>query len=73
MGAEESKQIDTSGNVNNNVILEGPIDVNHDKITILLSIMLIIQIISFGMKIFSTFRHSVKKRYVNQAPNQQQI
>ena len=74
MGQSQSDQkaVDTTGTVNNNVVLEGPIEVEHSEVVILLTIITIILIVRFVLEICLTFRHSIKSKYIKKQGQQQQ-
>lgn len=59
------KGADSTGVVNNNVTLDGPIDVQSLEIIVLLTIICIIKIIEFVYFIYNAHQKKNKKRILN--------
>lgn len=68
MGASESKKehktVDTTGNVNNNLVIGGQVDVFSIEIIVLLGIICIIKTIELIYFLYSKNYHRMKKRIV---------
>lgn len=68
MGASESKEehktVDTTGNVNNNVVIGGQVDVFSIEVVVLLGIICIIKMIELIYFVYSKIYHRMKKRIV---------
>lgn len=60
---EESKTIDTTGNVNNNVVIEQSVPIHNDELVNILYTILIIKIIELVYIIFKAYQRSQKKKY----------
>lgn len=59
------KAVDTNGNVNNNLVFEGPVDFQSIEILTMLGIICAIKIIEVLYLAFNAYRKSLKKRYSN--------
>lgn len=66
MGSSESKEehktVDTTGNVNNNLVIGGEVDVFSIEIVILLGIICAIKIIEFVYFLYNQKYKKIKKR-----------
>jgi hypothetical protein len=69
MGGSESKTIETDGAVNNNLVISEPVALQSELLWMIL-IILILQIIQAVVKITNLYRHSIKKKYINNVQNQ---
>lgn len=58
------KGVDSTGVVNNNLQLEGPIDVHNLEIIILLFIMCILKIVEFAFFLYGQHQRKHKKRMI---------
>lgn len=68
------KTVDTTGTVNNNVIVSnvtGEVDVFSIEIVALLGIICILKIIEFIYFIYNRYYRRMKKRFVDQVPQRQ--
>lgn len=67
MGSSESKSeektVDATGNVNNNVVIGGRVDIYSLDIIILLGIICILKIIEFVYFIYNKHYKKMKKRF----------
>lgn len=72
MGTSESKHeektVDATGNVNNNVVIGGPVDVYSLDIVILLGIICFLKITEFIYFIYTKHYRNMKKRINQQLP-----
>lgn len=59
---EEHKQIDATGNVNNNVIIGGEVDVFSVEIVVLLGIICIIKMIEIVYFLYTRCYHRMKRQ-----------
>lgn len=59
------KGVDSTGVVNNNVQLEGPIDIHSIEIIVLLSIICILKCIEFAFFLYSHHQKKHKKRVLS--------
>lgn len=71
MGGGESKQnleksIDTTGTVNNSVIVDNEVPIVSKEIVILLSALLIIQLMQMCLHIYAQYTKKLKKKYTSQ-------
>lgn len=72
---EEHKDIDTSGNVNNNVIIQQEAHDIHDqlltnnKLLIATYFLIALELIKFLMYIYVNFKRNLKKKYLNERAN----
>lgn len=56
------KGVDSTGVVNNNLQLEGPIDIHNVEIIVLLSIICILKCIGFAIFLYNQHQRKYKKR-----------
>ena len=63
MGSNKSKNLDSNGNVNNNVIIEEG-NSTYDHVVILLSGLLIIKFLELFYVVYKIFHKQMKKKYV---------
>lgn len=68
------KQIDATGNINNNVIIQEAHDVHeqlklNEKVVNLMYAMCALEIIKFGMYIYCKFIRKMKKKYSGNSRN----
>lgn len=72
MGSSESKTdakaVDTTGNVNNNVVINDQVNVYSTEIIVLLGLICILKIIEFIYFIYTKHYHNLKKRLVTNGP-----
>lgn len=60
---EETKTVDTTGNVNNNVVIQEPVPVAMEEVIILLAIITAIKIIELVIYFYKVHTRNVKKKY----------
>lgn len=60
---EEKKTVDSTGEVNNNVVVQETVDVYSSEMVILLSILCILKIIELGCYLYTTHNRNLKKKY----------
>lgn len=58
----EKKAVDTTGGVNNNIVVNGEVDVNSDEVIILLGIICAIKIMEFIYFVYRRHYQNIKKR-----------
>lgn len=58
----EKKAVDTTGGVNNNIVVNGEVDVSSDEVVILLGIICAIKIMEFVYFIYRRHYQTIKKR-----------
>lgn len=63
----ESKAVDANGEVNNNVVIEQPVQILGGQMTILLYIICVVKILQFIFLIYKLHLRSIKKRYQKSA------
>lgn len=68
----EKKTVDSTGTVNNNVVIGGEVDVFSVEIVVLLGIICIIKMIEFIYFIYNRHYRRMKKHFVDQ-PRQIQL
>lgn len=73
----EEKTIDSTGNVNNNIVIQESRDIHgmlkiDEKILYIMYIMCVVEIIKLGIYVYGSFRKTLKKKYhsKNQQNNQ---
>lgn len=64
----ESKVVDATVNVNNNVVIQEEVDVYSDEIVILLGIICVIKVIELLLAIYNNYTRKMKKRYQGRVP-----
>lgn len=62
---DETKSVDSNGNVNNYVVIQDPISSNSGEIKILLYVICIIKIIELLIFIYKFHRKNLKRKYTN--------
>lgn len=67
--ASEEKQIESDGQVNNNVILEGPGARYDVEMLILTSIICAIKIFEFGMFVYKKHARGIKEKHEQKLKN----
>lgn len=69
MGSEESKAevktVDSTGAVNNNLVINDPVQIEHKLLEILLWTICIIKILEFLLLIYKIHRKNLKKQFTN--------
>lgn len=61
---EVDKTVDTTGTVNNNVIVSDTVDVHNDHIVTILYVLAILKIIEMLYVIFKVYNKQNKKKYM---------
>lgn len=61
--SEEKKTVDTTGNVNNNVVIQEPVPVETQEIVILLSIITTIKIFELLIFLYKQHVKGIKKKF----------
>lgn len=61
---EETKTVDTTGNVNNNVIIGEPVKIHSNEIIMLLYIICAVKIIELILFFYKVHLKRVKKKYL---------
>ena len=61
--SKEEKTIDSNGNINNNLVLEGPVDFQNSEMLLMLGIICAIKIFEAVYFVFHTYKRSLKKKY----------
>lgn len=64
--SSEKKTVDSTGTVNNNVVVNGEVDVSSLEIIILLGIICAIKILEFIYFVYGRHYHNIKKRVTSQ-------
>lgn len=65
---EEKKTVDSTGTVNNNVVVNGEVDIYSTEIVILLGIICALKVIEFIYFIYQRHYKNIKKRFINGQP-----
>lgn len=60
---EETKTIDTTGNVNNNVVIQESVPIHNEEMKILLYVICVVKIIQFIFFIYKFQVRRLKKKY----------
>lgn len=63
---QESKTVDSSGTVNNNVVLNDPVPIMNNEIVILLWTICVIKVLELLLYVYREHYKNIKKRYANQ-------
>lgn len=63
---EESKVIDSNGQVNNNIVLTESVDIKNLEIVVLLYIICIVKFLEFIVFVYKCHQKHIKKKYRNQ-------
>lgn len=66
--SEESKTVDTTGTVNNNVVVSNPIEL-HDNAYYLLVLLCVLKLIEVAYLLFSGYRRQLKKKLLKTQAN----
>ncbi len=67
MGSEESKEVktvDSTGAVNNNVVIQEPVPIHNDQMTFILLVICVIKIIELLLFCYKVHLRRMKKRYL---------
>lgn len=62
---EETKTVDSTGAVNNNVVVTNPVNIRNMDIMILLWLIGIIKVIELILYMYKTHQRTMKKKYTN--------
>lgn len=66
----ETKTIESTGHVNNNLVIQETEDVYSMEIVILLSVLCILKILEIGIYLYTKYKQQMKKKYTQAArPN----
>lgn len=60
---DEAKTVDSTGQVNNNVVVQETVDVYSSEIVILLGVLCILKILELGCFLYMNHKKSLKKKY----------
>lgn len=61
---EQTKNVDTTGTVNNNVVIDQTVPIHNDHLVILLYIITVIKVLEFIYILFKVFVRKQKKKYL---------
>lgn len=61
MGSSNTKEVDSNGQVNNNIFVDETIDQNANEITLFIAIICIIKLIEFFVFIYRIIYHQGKR------------
>lgn len=67
MGTKNSKEVDATGQVNNNVIIDETVNVHNQQFLIILWIICIIKIVEFFSTLLRYYGKNIKRKYTNQS------
>lgn len=70
----EEKTVDTTGTVNNNIILQEARDTHdqmrlNEKMLFVMYTMCTVEVVKLAIYVYCNFRRKIKKRYANQTNN----
>lgn len=65
-GSSEEDTIESTGTINNNVVIKDSVQIHNDELRTILYIIAGILIVGLIYKIFQIIRNSHKKRYIRQ-------
>lgn len=60
---DEQKTVDTTGQVNNNVVIQETVDVYSSEIVLLLSVIVVLKLIEFLCYVYMQHARKMKKKY----------
>lgn len=63
---EDTKTVDSNGEVNNNVVIQERVDVFSAEITWMLGLLCILKLLEFGSYLYINHKRSMKKKYLGQ-------
>lgn len=63
----ETKTIESTGHVNNNVVIQETEDIYSMEIVILLALLCVLKILEFGSFLYTKYRQQLKKKYTQGA------
>lgn len=69
----EDKTVESTGTVNNNVVIGGQVDVFSIEIVVLLGIICALKVIEFIYFIYNRYYRRMKKRFIDQPPTARSI
>ncbi len=61
---EESKTVETNGQITNNVVIDDTVNIHNLEIIIMLFIITVLKLIEFVCVIYNTHRRKLKKRFM---------
>lgn len=61
----ETKVADSTGTINNNIIIRDPVEIQNHLIVALLAIICGIKILELGLYIYREHKKTLKKKYIN--------
>lgn len=67
-GSSEEQTLESTGEVNNNVIVGNAVNIENDEIVTLLKIICILKVVEFGYICLRSYQRHVKKKYAQQQP-----
>lgn len=59
----EEKKVDSNGNINNNLVLEGPVSLANTELIIMIGIICFIKVVEVIYLAFRTYQRGLKKKY----------
>lgn len=65
----ETKTVDSSGTVNNNVVLSQPVPIENRQLLILIWILCVLRVIEFLWQIYREHNKNLKKKYSGDNPS----
>ncbi len=69
MGSSDSKEelrtVDSNGNVNNNIVIQDPIQIHNQSISIVMYIIRGIKIVELALYVYKWHVKRMRRRYVN--------
>lgn len=66
---EETKTVDSNGNVNNNIVIQDPVPIHSKDISVVLYIICAIKIFELIIFLYKFHSKNLKKKYANQNQN----
>lgn len=61
----ETKTVESTGHVNNNLVIQEPVPIQTDEIIILLCVIAVIKILELGIFVYKQHVKGIKKKYNN--------
>lgn len=68
---EETKAVDSNGNVNNNIVIQDPVPVHNKDIIVVLYLICAIKIVELIIFLYKFHSNRLKKKYMKNAQNEQ--
>lgn len=68
-GSSEEQIVESTGEVNNNVIVSNPVNIESKEMVTLLGIICLVKVVELAYICFKAYQRSLKKRYQQSGQN----